>query len=168
MASSGEVRPGSYFLHKKRGDCVRKVESFLPDGVKVRVRHYWVGHPPQQMWDCIRGYYLAGTWGRPISEAEARRLVPDMDERDARLDAEREPYWQEIEQDVWREATVRVVRLRTQQLASAVTQLRDALDALCRATETVRAAGVAKARRAALDVLSATASVVSSEETEKD
>jgi hypothetical protein len=120
------------------------------------------------MWDCIRAHYLAGSWGRLITEAEARRLIPDMDERDVRLDAERVPYWEEIESDVWRKATELTVRERTEQLASVATQLRDALEVLCRATDKVRAAGVAKARRAALDVLAATASVVSLEKTDRD
>jgi hypothetical protein len=156
MTSSDEVQPGRYFL-RKNGDSVRKVESVLPGGYYARVRHYYVGHPPAQMWDKIGANYLAGTWGRAITEAEARRLIPDMAERDARLDAERVPFREELEPVLWHRAIDLAVRQHTEQLSSAVSRLRHALDALCRATRNARAAGVVKARRAALDVLAATA-----------
>jgi hypothetical protein len=164
MTSRDEVGPGSYFVNKKRGDCVRKVESVLPGGYYVRVRHYDVTIP-NQMWDKISADYLARSWGKAISEAEARRLIPDMDERDARLDAEKVPYWAEIEQDVWRASVEQAVRRSTERLASDAAQLRSALAAMCEATANVRAAGVVKARRAALKVLAATAPTDGSEET---
>lgn len=121
-----------YYLQKKGGHVVRKIVRRLPDNHRVYVHEYFVGSG-NALSDTLTVDTMS-RWGRPISEAEARCLVPNMDKLDRKL-------FEELSSSP------------QYQLLEALGTYRKLLRELVEATAKSRSKPIIEARTAALDFL---------------